>query len=180
MSFILFLVIYISNNQTRIINSLIKINYQWYHIHYCDVIMGAMAFQITSPTIVYSTVYSVTDQRKHQNSASLAFVRGIHRWPVYFLHKYAVTRKMFPFDEVITIWFIPSPQFQLCLLVCVCMWGSICGDSLTLGIQSVSGWWGFFYIDLLTLEGTKTSYNVIIGSWMFLLSWISVRFFLDY
>ena len=49
--------------------------------HYNDVIMGAMAFQITSLTIVYSTVYSGADQR-NRSSASLAFVRGIHRWPV--------------------------------------------------------------------------------------------------
>ena len=42
--------------------------------HYCDVIMGAMAFQITSLTIVYLTVYSEADQRKHKSSASLAFV----------------------------------------------------------------------------------------------------------
>ena len=48
-------------------------------LHYCDVIMGAMAFQIISPTSVYSTVYSGADQRKHQSSLSLAFVRGIHR-----------------------------------------------------------------------------------------------------
>ena len=47
--------------------------------HYNDVIMGAMASQITSLTIVYSTVYSSLDQRKHQSSASLAFLRGIHR-----------------------------------------------------------------------------------------------------
>ena len=47
---------------------------------WCDVIMGAMASQITSLTSVYLTVYSGADQRKHQNSASLAFVRGIHRW----------------------------------------------------------------------------------------------------
>ena len=50
--------------------------------HYNDVIMGAITSQITSLTIVYSTVYSDADQRKHQDSASLAFVRGIHRWPV--------------------------------------------------------------------------------------------------
>ena len=50
--------------------------------HYSGIIMGAMMSQITSITIVYSTVYSVADQRKHQSSASLAFVRGIHRWPV--------------------------------------------------------------------------------------------------
>ena len=42
------------------------------------------------------------DQRKHQSSASLAFVWGIHRWPVNFPHKGPVTRKMFPFDDVIT------------------------------------------------------------------------------
>ena len=47
--------------------------------HYCDVIMGTMASQITSLTIVYSTVYSDADQRKHQSAASLAFMRGIHR-----------------------------------------------------------------------------------------------------
>ena len=69
--------------------------------HYDDVIMTVMASQITSPTIVYSTVYSGTDQRKHQSSASLAFVRGIHRWPVNSPHKRPVTRKMFPFDDVI-------------------------------------------------------------------------------
>ena len=70
-------------------------------LHYNDVIMSLMAFDITSLTIVYSTVYSVTDQRKHQSSASLAFVRGIHRWPVNSPHKGPVTRKMFPFDDVI-------------------------------------------------------------------------------
>ena len=74
-----------------------------YHIlgHYSDIIMGAMASQITSLTIVYSTVYSGADHRKHQSSASLAFVRGIHRRPVNSPHKWPVTRKMFPFDDVI-------------------------------------------------------------------------------
>ena len=70
-------------------------------LHYDDVIMGAMASQITSLTIVYSAVYSGADQRKHQSSASLAFVRGIHRSPVNSPHKWPVTRKMFPFDDVI-------------------------------------------------------------------------------
>ena len=54
-------------------------NLQVKWIHYNDVIMGAMASQITSLTTVYSTAYSDADQRKHQSSASLAFVRGIHR-----------------------------------------------------------------------------------------------------
>ena len=63
--------------------------------------MGEIASQITSLTIVYSTIYSGADQREHQSSASLAFVRGIHCWPVDSLHKGPVTRKMFPFDDVI-------------------------------------------------------------------------------
>ena len=69
--------------------------------HYSDVIMGVMASQITSLMIVYSTVYSDADQRKHQSSGSLAFVWGIHQWSVNSLHKGPVTRKMFPFDDVI-------------------------------------------------------------------------------
>ena len=69
--------------------------------HQNDVIMSAMASQITNLTIVCSTVYSGADQRKHQSSASLAFVRGIHRWPVNSPHKRPVTRKMFPFDDVV-------------------------------------------------------------------------------
>ena len=55
--------------------------------HNGDVIMGAMASTITSLAIDYSTVYSGADQRKHQSSASLAFVRGIHRSPVNSPHK---------------------------------------------------------------------------------------------
>ena len=70
-------------------------------VHYSDVIMGPMASQITSLTIVYSTVYSDADQRKHQSSGSLARVRGIHRWSVNSPHKWPVTRKMCPFDDVI-------------------------------------------------------------------------------
>ena len=64
-------------------------------------IMGTIASQITSLTIVYSTVYSDADQRKHQSSVSLAFVWGIHRGPVNSPYKWPVTRKMFPFDDVI-------------------------------------------------------------------------------
>ena len=70
------------------------------HIHYNDVTMDAIASQITSLTIVSSTIYSDADQRKHQSSASLAFVLGIHRWPVNSPHKWPVTRKTFPFDDM--------------------------------------------------------------------------------
>ena len=70
--------------------------------HYNDFIMGSMASQITSLTIVYSAVYWGADQRKHQSSASLAFVRWIHRGLVNSPHKGPVTPKMFPFDDVIS------------------------------------------------------------------------------
>ena len=63
--------------------------------------MRTMESEITILTIIYSTVYSGADQRKYQSSASLAFVRGIHRSPVNSPHKGPVTRKMFPSDDVI-------------------------------------------------------------------------------
>ena len=72
--------------------------------HNSDVRMSTMASQITSVSIVYATVCSGPDQRKHQSSASLAFVRGIHRWPVNSPYKGPVTRKMFPFDDVSCFW----------------------------------------------------------------------------
>ena len=72
--------------------------------HYSDVIVNAMASQIIGVAIVYWTFCSGADERKHQSSASLAFVRGIHRSPVNSPHKRPVTRNMFPFDDVITRW----------------------------------------------------------------------------
>ena len=71
--------------------------------YYNDYIMSVVASQITSLAIVYSTVYSGADQTKHQSSASLAFVRGIHRSPGNSPHKGPVTRKIFPFDDVIML-----------------------------------------------------------------------------
>ena len=75
--------------------------------HYNDVIMGLIAFQITSLTIVYSIVYSDADQRKHQSSASLAFVRGIHRGPVNAGNSPGTdefTAQMASYAENISIW----------------------------------------------------------------------------
>ena len=69
--------------------------------HYNDVIMSAVASEIKILPIVYSTVDLGTDERKHQSSAPLAFVRWIHRWPVNSPHKGPVTRKMFPSDDAI-------------------------------------------------------------------------------
>ena len=85
--------------------------------YYSDVIMGAMASKITSLTIVYSTVYSGTDQSKHQSSASLAFVWGIHRGPVNSPHKWPVTRKMFPLDDVIMLFQTTSLHLNQCWLI---------------------------------------------------------------
>ena len=45
-----------------------------YGRHYSDVIMSAIAFQVISFTIVYSTICSGTVQRKHQSSAPMVFV----------------------------------------------------------------------------------------------------------
>ena len=77
--------------------------------------MVAIASLITSLMIVYSTVYSDADQRKHQSSVSLAFVWGIHRdrGPVNSPHKWPVTRKMFPFDDVIMAHVLASATAQL-------------------------------------------------------------------
>ena len=69
--------------------------------HYSDVIMNAMTYLIPAVSIDYSTVCSGADRRKHQIPASLAFVRGIHRWPVNYPHKGPVSRKKLPFDYVI-------------------------------------------------------------------------------
>ena len=89
-------------------------------IYYSDVIMRAKTSQITGVSIVNSTVCIGADQRKRQNSSSLVFVRGtmtggfpsqrdihwplwceFHRWPVNSAQKGPVTRKMFPFEDVI-------------------------------------------------------------------------------
>ena len=75
--------------------------------------MIVMASQITNISIVCSTVCSGAYQRKHQSSTSLAFVRGIHRWPVDSPHKGPVTRKMFPFADVIVRLFMMSLNILL-------------------------------------------------------------------
>ena len=69
------LLISLKKNEKSIISILCK----QILLHYGDVIMSTISSQITSLTVVYSTDYSDADQRKHQSSASLAFVRGIHR-----------------------------------------------------------------------------------------------------
>ena len=81
-------------------------------LHYCLLVLGMLqqlvVSQITSLTIVYSIIDSGTDERKHKSSASLAFVRGIHQWPVNSPHKGPAMRKMFPIDDAI------MKQWSLC------------------------------------------------------------------
>ena len=125
--------------------------------HYNDVIMSAMA-QIASLTIVYSTVYSGVDQRKHQTSASLAFVREIPRWPGNSPHKGPVTRKMLPFDDVImrtlfslivsvSIWsvIVMMPHFLLYQALAWCLGRPrpIMGENDVLGVAEWLHWWGW-------------------------------------
>ena len=91
----------------------------FFYVHYNDVIIGTMASQITSLTIVNSTVFWGAGQRKHQSSASQVFVRGIHRGLVNSPHKWPVTRKMFPFDDVIIPYFVASSWTEWALNVLI-------------------------------------------------------------
>ena len=86
---------------SKLVYILLRPRHFFFKIHIPDVIMGARASRITTLTIVYSTVYSGADKKNHRSSASLAFVWGIHRRPVNSPHKWPITRKMFPFDDVI-------------------------------------------------------------------------------
>ena len=109
----------ISNNIKIILRHFLSIKYSWNFqrsvayitaqesefkpSHYSDVIMSTMASQITGVATVCSNVCSGADQRKHQSSASLAFVWGIHQWPVNSPPKGPVARNMFPFDDDIIL-----------------------------------------------------------------------------
>ena len=69
--------------------------------HHSDVIMSMMATQIAGISIVYWSVSSGADQRKHRSSVPLAFVREIHHWPGNSQHKRPVKWKIFTFDDII-------------------------------------------------------------------------------
>ena len=142
--------------------------------HYGDVIMGAIASQITSLTIVYSTIYSDADQRKHQSSASLAFVRGIPRGPVNSPHKEPVMRKMFPFDDVIMYsrifsWISLCPTSMklkagytvfpssVCPSICSFVCLSICGQNHVCSLSStILGSISYLYISSSTFRRCVT------------------------
>ena len=83
-------------------------------LHNNGVIMSAITSQITGASIVCSTVGAGPDQRKHQSCASLAFVRGIHRWPVNSSRKRPVTRKCFHLMTSSLIYSIDSIVYRPC------------------------------------------------------------------
>ena len=70
-------------------------------LYYSDIITTVMASQITGVSIVCSFFWLGEHHRKHQSSASLTFVRGIHNWSVDSPLKGPVARKTFPLDDVI-------------------------------------------------------------------------------
>ena len=90
--------------------------------HYDDVIMTTMAAQITSLTVVYSTVYSDANQREHQSSASLAFVWGIHRDRWIPRTKGQLRRKCF--HLMTSSWFDDIDLDQYWLRLCLVAWRS--------------------------------------------------------
>ena len=107
------------DNRHREEHNMSPLSCMMYHVTYCsllchysDLIMNAMASQTTGDSIVYSTIYSCADQRKHQGPASLAFVRGIHWSPVKSPRKRPVMWKMFPLDDVIMDTLGPEPNVQ--------------------------------------------------------------------
>ena len=111
------------------------------------VIMGAMTSQITSVSIVCSTVCSGTDQRKHQSSTSLALVRGIHRWPVNSPHKGPVTRKLFPFDDVImSTDYFGSDWWMGCVFLLIGWLAETAGRFMKWLVQCLVGWLGFDWL----------------------------------
>ena len=69
--------------------------------HYSDVIMSAMACQITGALIAYSTGLFRCRLKKTSKLRVTGLMRGIHRWPVNSMHRRPVTRNIFPFDDVI-------------------------------------------------------------------------------
>ena len=122
--------------------------------------MGVVASQITSLMSVYSTVYSGTNQRKHQSSASLAFVRGIHPWPVNSPHKYTGTPKMLPFDDVI----MNSHPVDMSVQICPKYTAFILSPHVT-HMQRVCTWFTLFIAVWLFLQYYFNTIQLLSNLW---------------
>ena len=116
-----------------------------------------MASQITSPVIAYSTVYSGTDPKKHQSSASLAFVWGFHPWPVKSPHKGPVTRKVFPFDDVI----MSQRQAKTHRSICRCWFSVYSNTTKTFSTFILQCTTSDYFIFFITLCCCITSCNIL-------------------
>ena len=125
-----------------------------YTVHYSDIIVSVVASQITSISIVYSTICSGADQRKRQSYKLLAFVRGIHWWVVNSPHKGPVTRKMFPFDDLIM-------DHQVCVLYII----GPAHEGLTYFIWTWEQIWKHIMLPLLPMV------------WIFIMQWL---FYFEY
>ena len=128
--------------------------------HYSDVIMSSMASQMTGVSILCSTVCSGAHHRKHQSSTLLAFVRGIHRWIVDCPHKGPVTRKMFPYDDVIREYWGNLEYMMASLyghafrILSLCVWDQPVTAVVTCTKASKSELWCFICCKLIS-PGTK-------------------------
>ena len=140
--------------------------------HYSDFIMSAMASQITGVSIVCSNVGSGTNQRKqYESSMSLAFVRGIHWWPVDSHHRGPVTWNMFPFDDVIMNL---GPTLQLPMFLFWSMHSTKFGQKFL--VKSISSMFSdIFNVVIsvsLTLCGLVKTYGNIDLDWHLLRWWL--------
>ena len=114
-----------------------------------------MASQITSPTIVYSTVCSDAAQRKHQSSVSLAFMRGIHRWPVISPHKGPVTRKIWLRHYILAMYQMLNCFFFLFTMTLYIRVSTACVMSVTIIILIVKSFCrGWHYIEIIYSFGS--------------------------
>ena len=135
--------------------------------HYIDGIMTTMASQITSLTIVYSTVYSDADQRKHQILCVTGLCVGNSPGPVNSPHKGPVTRKMFPFDDVI-MWlasavFALSTYNELAACRCTVIFHHFLQNTVTMGQRRKVTAVAFFRCPTVTVVvGTPWSDSLVV------------------
>ena len=131
------------------------------------VVVAAAATVVVTVAVATSTSDA---QRKHQSSTSLAFVRGIHRWPVNSPHKGPVTRKMFPFDDVIMMdefhdvtYFVFPLKVQVDNVEIDMRWGYQRHNVNMPWCSYISlpCDWNLFFFALINYCGLVTSYGVI-------------------
>ena len=114
--------------------------------HYSNITMSAIASQITGASAVYSIFCPSADQRKHQNSASLSFVSGIHPWPVSSPRNGPVTRKpsKLAFTQSLCVLFvleILGSSTKLTFVLTLCAWYLFHVSGCVLSVYHLSSHW---------------------------------------